>query len=39
VKYLLGVISFLTMPTRSDRRAIHDLAAETIVVEASAGVG
>jgi uncharacterized RDD family membrane protein YckC len=39
VKYLLGVISFLTMPTRSDRRAIHDLAAETIVVEASAGAG
>jgi uncharacterized RDD family membrane protein YckC len=38
VKYLLGVISFLTMPARSDRRAIHDLASETIVIEAAADV-
>jgi uncharacterized RDD family membrane protein YckC len=35
VKYLLGIISFMTMPARSDRRAVHDLAAETIVIEAS----
>jgi uncharacterized RDD family membrane protein YckC len=35
VKYLLGVISFLTMPARRDRRAIHDLAGGTIVIEAS----
>lgn len=33
-KYLLGIFSFLTVPARRDRRAIHDLAAETIVVEA-----
>jgi uncharacterized RDD family membrane protein YckC len=35
VKYLLGVGSFLTMPARSDRRAIHDLVSETIVIEAA----
>lgn len=35
VKYLLGVISLLTIPARKDRRAIHDLAADTIVVEAA----
>jgi uncharacterized RDD family membrane protein YckC len=35
VKALLGIISLLTMPARSDRRAIHDLAANTLVVEAS----
>lgn len=34
VKYLLGIISFLTVPARKDRRAIHDLAAGTIVIEA-----
>ena len=34
VKYLLGMISFLTVPAREDRRAIHDLSAETIVIEA-----
>ena len=34
VKYLLGMISFLTVPARKDRRAIHDLAADTIVIEA-----
>ena len=36
VKYALGILSFLTMPVRPDRRAIHDLAAGSIVVEASA---
>jgi len=35
VKGLLGVISFLTLPARRDRRAIHDLAANTLVIEAS----
>jgi len=34
VKYLLGIISFLTVPARKDRRAIHDLASDTIVIEA-----
>jgi uncharacterized RDD family membrane protein YckC len=34
VKYLLGIISFLTVPARKDRRAIHDLASNTIVIEA-----
>lgn len=34
VKYLLGMVSFLTLPARRDRRSIHDLAAGTIVVEA-----
>jgi uncharacterized RDD family membrane protein YckC len=34
VKYLLGIISFLTVPARQDRRAIHDLSADTIVTEA-----
>lgn len=34
VKYLLGIISFLTVPAREDRRAIHDLASGTIVIEA-----
>jgi uncharacterized RDD family membrane protein YckC len=38
-KYVLGMISFLTMPARADRRAIHDLVAETIVVEAGANAG
>ena len=36
IKYLLGIVSFLTMPARDDRRAIHDLVTETIVIEASA---
>ena len=36
VKYLLGIISLLTIPARKDRRAIHDLAADTIVIEAAA---
>ncbi len=35
VKYLLGIISFLTVPARKDRRAIHDLSSGTIVIEAS----
>jgi uncharacterized RDD family membrane protein YckC len=35
VKASLGLISFLTLPARADRRAIHDLAANTLVVEAS----
>ncbi len=35
VKYFLGFISVLTIPSRSDRRAIHDFATETIVMEAS----
>jgi uncharacterized RDD family membrane protein YckC len=39
VKYLLGVISFLTVPARADRRAIHDLASNTIVISASSAPG
>lgn len=35
VKYFLGIISFLTMPAREDRCAIHDLAGRTIVIEAN----
>lgn len=35
VKYLLGAISILTIPARPDRRAIHDFATETIVIEAA----
>ena len=35
VKAVLGMVSFLTLPVRRDRRAIHDLAAKTLVVEAS----
>src|SRR5689334_18062128 len=34
VKYALGIVSFLTMPARRDRRAVHDLAAGTVVLEA-----
>lgn len=34
VKYLLGLVSFLTVPARADRRAIHDLASDTIVIGA-----
>ena len=33
IKYLLGVISILTIPSRPDRRAIHDFATGTIVIE------
>jgi len=35
VKYLLGIISMLTIPARADRRAIHDFATDTIVIEAA----
>jgi uncharacterized RDD family membrane protein YckC len=34
VKYLLGFISFIFMPAHRQKRALHDLAAGTIVVEA-----
>ena len=34
VKYLLGIVSFLTVPAREDRRAIHDLSSGTIVIDA-----
>ena len=33
VKYVLGFISALTIPARSDRRAIHDLTVDSIVVD------
>lgn len=33
VKYVLGAISALTIPAREDRRGIHDLVANSIVVE------
>lgn len=39
IKALLGIVSFLTLPARRDRRAIHDLAARTLVVEASRVTG
>ena len=39
VKYLLGTISLLTIPARADRRAIHDLATNTIVISASSAPG
>ena len=35
VKYLLGIISSLTVPARKDRRAIHDLSSGTIVIAAA----
>jgi uncharacterized RDD family membrane protein YckC len=35
VKYCLGVISVLTIPARQDRRAIHDFATDTVVIEAA----
>jgi uncharacterized RDD family membrane protein YckC len=34
VKYLLGIISFAFMPAHPQKRALHDLAAGTIVVDA-----
>jgi uncharacterized RDD family membrane protein YckC len=34
VKYLLGIISFVFMPAHRQKRALHDLAAGTIVVDA-----
>ena len=33
VKYVLGFISALTIPARADRRAIHDLTVDSIVVD------
>jgi uncharacterized RDD family membrane protein YckC len=33
-KYLLGVISFIRMPIQKERRALHDMIAGTIVLEA-----
>ena len=35
IKYILGGISILTNPSRADRRAIHDFATDTIVIESS----
>ena len=34
VKYFLGGISVLTIPARSDRRGVHDLTVDSIVVNA-----
>jgi uncharacterized RDD family membrane protein YckC len=34
VKYLLGILSFVFMPAHPQKRALHDLAAETIVIDA-----
>jgi uncharacterized RDD family membrane protein YckC len=34
VKYILGIISFIFMPAHRQKRALHDLAADTIVVDA-----
>lgn len=34
LKYMLGFVSLLTLPARKDRRSIHDLLSNTIVVEA-----
>jgi len=34
VKYFLGIISFVFMPAHPQKRALHDLAAGTIVVDA-----
>ena len=33
-KFLLGWVSFMTLPVREDKKAIHDIVAKTIVVEA-----
>ena len=35
IKYLLGWLSLMTIPARSDRRAIHDLATSTIMVNSN----
>ena len=35
VKDLLGVISFFLLPRQKQRRALHDLASGTIMLEAS----
>ncbi|MET3135586.1 putative RDD family membrane protein YckC [Oxalobacteraceae bacterium GrIS 1.11] len=34
VKYCLGIISFLSMPAQRERRAMHDLVAGTLVLNA-----
>jgi uncharacterized RDD family membrane protein YckC len=34
VKYLLGLLSFVFMPAHRQKRALHDLAAKTIVIDA-----
>ncbi len=34
-KYFLGWVSLLTIPARSDRRALHDLVSGSIVVNAN----
>jgi hypothetical protein len=34
IKYLLGWLSLMTVPARADRRAMHDLATNTIAVNA-----
>lgn len=39
VKYVLGGISVLTVPGRRDRRAIHDLPVDSIVVDAREATG
>lgn len=35
VKYCLGAISFLSMPAQKQKRAMHDLAAGTLVLNVS----
>jgi uncharacterized RDD family membrane protein YckC len=35
IKYLLGWISLMTIPARADRRAMHDLATGSIVVNSN----
>jgi uncharacterized RDD family membrane protein YckC len=34
VKFILGILSFIFMPGHAKKRAIHDIAAGTIVVDA-----
>jgi uncharacterized RDD family membrane protein YckC len=38
IKYLLGWISLMTIPARGDRRAMHDLATGSIVVNSNNNV-
>lgn len=35
IKYLLGWISLMTIPARIDRRAMHDIAMDTIIVDSN----
>lgn len=35
IKALLGALSLVTVATRKDRRALHDMAAKTIVINSS----